>query len=272
MPPKRKTAPRRRKPAMARRRFVKPARSSPNTAKVVEFYPAGPFEANVAHEFSINGIINVLNGQPTRAGMVAPAYGLYRIAQVEYKITPRFDTYISGANPGGDNPVEVPKLYWKLNRYGDAPVGFNEQDMLSLSSKPIRLDDKTITIKYKPNVLMANVGAAAVAAAGGSGQVKITPWLSTDQRVDDGQFVASDTTHYGHLMYVECAAAGDATPVICEVAVRIVYEFKNPRMFEGVEVSQRRAATPHIKHTIAGSTIVNAPTGWDHTDVSGNTL
>lgn len=266
-----KTAPRR-KPAMRRRRFVKPARSSPNTAKVVEFYPAGPFEANVAHEFAVNGIVNVINGQPTRAGMIAPAYGLYRIAQVEYKITPRFDTYIPGANPGGDNPVEVPKLYWKINRYGDAPVGFNEQDMLSLGSKPVRLDDKTITIKYKPNVLMANVGAAAVAAAGGSGQVKITPWLSTDQRVDDGQFVPSDTTHYGHLMYVECAAAGDATPVICEVQVRIVYEFKNPRMFEGQQVAERRAATPHIKHTVRGSTIVNSPQGWDHSDVSGNPL
>jgi len=271
-----KSAPRRRKPAMRRRRFVKPARSAPNTAKVVEFYPAGVFEANVAHEFGIQGIVGVVNGQPTRAGMVAPAYGLYRIAQVEYKITPKFDTYSSGLAPGGDAPVEVPKMYWKINRYGDAPVGFTEQDMLSLGSKPVRLDDKTLTIKYKPNILLANSGQPAQALDGGSGQVKITPWLSTDSRPDNGQFALSTTQHYGHLMYIECAAAGDGTPAVCEIQARIVYEFKNPRMYEGEEVTARRNATPHIKHTIAGESIVNSPTGWTNTngfrDASGNPL
>lgn len=260
---KSKRAPRRKAPAR-RRRFVKPARSGPNTAKVVEFFPAGVFEANVAHEFTINGIINNVNGQPTRAGMVAPAYGLYRIAHVEFKVTPRADTYTPDLNPIGDAAVEVPKLYWKINRYGDAPVGFTEQDMLSLGCKPIRLDDKTVTIKYKPNILLANVGAAAVAQAGGSGQVKVTPWLSTDLRADDGQYAPSTTTHYGHLMFIECAAAGDGTPQICEVQVRVVYEFKNPRMFEGEQVAAKRAATPHIKHTLAGQEIKNAPLGWNN--------
>jgi len=270
------SAPRRRKPAMRRRRFVKPSRSSPNTAKVVEFYPAGVFEANVAHEFSLNGIVGVVNGQPTRAGMIAPAYGLYRVAQIEYKITPKFDTYSSGLNPGGDAPVEIPKMYWKMNRYGDAPVGFTEADMLSLGSKPIRLDDKTLTIKYKPNILLANTGQPAQALDGGSGQVKITPWLSTDSRPDNGQFALSTTTHYGHLMFVECAAAGDGTPAVCEIQVRVVYEFKNPRMFEGEQVASKRAKTPHIKHSVGGSTVVNSPSGWTNTngfvDASGNPL
>lgn len=270
-----KSAPRR-KPAGRRRRFVKPARSGPNTAKVVEFYTAGTFEANVAHEFAVNGIIGVVNGQPTRAGMVAPAYGLYRIAQVEYKITPKFDTYQPSVVPIGDAPVEVPKLYWKINRYGDAPVGFGEADMLSLGCKPVRLDDKTITIKYKPNILLANTGQAAQALDGGSGQVKITPWLSTDSRPDNGQFALSTTTHYGHLLFIECAAAGDATPMICEIQARVIYEFKNPRMYEGEEVAARRNATPHIKHTIGGQSVVNSPPGWTnqngYVDASGNPL
>lgn len=279
MPPKaskKKAAPRRKPAVGARRRFVKPAHSTPNTAKVVEFYPLGSFEANVAHEFGISGIIPNTGGQPTRASMVAPAYGLYRIAQVEFKITPKFDTYLPGANPGGDAPVEVPKMYWKMNRYGDAPVGFNEADMLSLSSKPLRLDDKTLTITYKPNILLANAGAAAAAQVGGSGQVKITPWLSTDAETNDNAFALSTTQHYGHLMFIECAAAGDATPQICEIQCRIVYEFKNPRMYEGESVSARRAATPHIKHSVGSSTVINSPQGWTNTngfvDASGNPL
>jgi len=255
------------KGGVRRRRFVKPARSGPNTAKVVEFFDLGAFEANVAHDFVLAGIVPQVNAQPTRSSIVAPAYGLYRVAQIEYKIKPRFDTYLSGANPGGDNPVEVPALYWKMNRYGDSPVGFNYQELQSLGSKPVRLDDKTITIKYKPNILLANAGATANAQEGGSGQVKMTPWLSTDAEADDNAFALSTTNHYGHMMFIECAAAGDGTPIICEISARVIYEFKNPRIHENEQAQQRRLNTKHVTHTFA-STIVkqqqgSQPSGWN---------
>lgn len=271
MPPQsknmRKTAPRRRR-AVARRRFVKTARSSPNTAKVVEFFDLGIFDANVAHEFALSGIVPTQTGGggPTRSSIVAPAYGLYRVAQIEYKITPKYDTYSAnlgqGGVPIGDQPVEVPKVYWKMNRYGDAPVGFTSLDMMSLASKPLRLDDKTLTIKYKPNILIANAGAAATAQAGGSGQVKITPWLSTDSEVADGQFALSTTEHYGHIMYIEAASAGSATPEICEIQARVVYEFKNPRILETPATMASRQATPHVKTTFSTPVVKNAPNGW----------
>jgi len=244
---------------MATKKFVKPSRSSPNSAKIVEFFDLGVFEANVAHDFAVNGI-----APAGRAATVAPAYGLYRIAQVEYKITPRFDTYTPNLAAIGDAPVEVPKMYWKINRYGDAPVGFDAVNMLSLGSKPVRLDDKTLTIKYKPNILLANAGAAAVAQQGGSGQVKITPWLSTDTQADNNAFALSTTAHYGHLMFIECAAAGDGTPAICEIQARVIYEFKNPRILG----SER--ATPsakHISHNLTVATVKFTPDprpdGWN---------
>lgn len=256
-----------RRKAAGRRRFVKPARSGPNTAKVVEFFDLGVFEANVAHDFVVNGIIPLNGGVATRAAVVAPAYGLYRIAQVEYKIKPKFDTYIAGQVPVGDQPVEVPVMYWKMNRYGDAPVGFNSTDLQSLGSKPIRLDDKTLTIKYKPNILLANAGAPAVAQAGGSGQVKMTPWLSTDTQADNNAFALSTTEHYGHMMFIECAAAGDGTPVICEVVARVIYEFKNPRILENEAHAQQRLNTKHVTHTFASTVIKQAqgtqPDGWN---------
>jgi len=263
-----KSAPRRRPLRRAPRKFVRPARSSPNTAKVVEFFDLGAFDANVAHEFTLNGIVptQLVGGAPTRASIVAPAYGLYRVAQIEYKITPKYDTYSAnlgqGGVPIGDQPVEVPKLYWKMNRYGDAPVGFTSLDMLSLGSKPLRLDDKTLTIKYKPNILIANAGAAATAQDGGSGQVKITPWLSTDTEAGDNQFALSTTEHYGHIMYIECAAAGSATPEICEIQARVVYEFKNPRILETAQSTQARQNTPHVKNTFSARTLLNSPNGF----------
>jgi len=257
MPVRRRRAPMRRKPAV--RRFVKPSRSGPNTAKVVEFFDLGVFEANVAHDFGVAGI-----APGGRSALVAPAYGLYRIAQVEYKITPRFDTYTPNLAAIGDAPVEVPKMYWKINRYGDAPVGFGPAGMLSLGSKPVRLDDKTLTIKYKPNILLANAGAAAAAQAGGSGQVKITPWLSTDNQTDNNAFALSTTQHYGHLMFIECAAAGDGTPAICEIQCRVIYEFKNPRLIDSERAQQQ--TYKHVSHNLSVATLKADPVrtdGWN---------
>lgn len=254
---------------VARRRFVKPARSSPNTAKVVEFFDLGQFNINEAYEFGLAGIVptQLVGGAPTRASIVAPAYGLYRVAQIEYKITPRFDTYAANLGqpgiPVGDQAVEVPKLYWKMNRYGDSPVGFTSLDMLSLGSKPLRLDDKTLTIKYKPNILLANAGAAAVAQDGGSGQVKITPWLSTDSEAGDNAFALSTTQHYGHIMYIEAAAAGDGVSTICEIQARVVYEFKNPRILESHASQAVRAATPHTRVNFATKVQVQGNTRPD---------
>jgi len=266
-PPKTKKTTRKPKTNKPRRKFVKPSRSSPNSCKIVEFYDVGAIEANVAHDFTVAGIVPNIGGVATRAAITAPAFGLYRIAQVEYKITPRFDTYIAGAAPGGDAPVEVPKLYWKMNRYGDAPVGFGQNDMQSLGCKPIRLDDKTVTIKYRPNILLANVGGNAAAQLGGSGQVKMTPWISTDSQADNDNFALSTTEHYGHMMFIECAAAGDGTPIICEVSARVVYEFKTPRIHEAPEAVAKRAATKHVKHSLATSTVKQSqgllPDGWN---------
>lgn len=256
-----------------RRTGVPVSRSGPNVAKVVEFFDLGVFNCNEAYDFGVAGIIPTtpVPVQPTRASIVAPAYGLYRIAQVEYKVTPRFDTYNAnlgqGGVPIGDQPVEVPKLYWKMNRYGDAPVGFTSLDMLSLGSKPMRLDDKTLTIKYRPNILLANAGQAAAAQSGGSGQIKMTPWLSTDDEANNNAFALSTTQHYGHLMYIECAAAGDGVAPICEIQCRVIYEFKNPRIIESAQAAAQRALVPHTTVNGVSKSVKQAqgmrPDGWN---------
>jgi len=253
----------------AKPRRMKVSRSPGNSCKVIEYFEAITVEANTANEFVVNGIVpTTTGGKITRAATVAPAFGLYRIADVQFKLTPRFDTYPSGLAPGGDAPVEVPKVYWKINRYGDSPLGFTESDMLSLGCKPIRLDDKTVTIQYKPNILLANAGAQPIGAQnGGSGQLKMTPWLSTDDEVDNNAFALSTTRHYGHMMFIECAAGGDGTPIICEMTCRVVYEFKNPRVLEDSADAARRASVKHVFHSPGSQTLKQAPApkpdGWN---------
>jgi len=257
------------KPRAARKpRVPKVSRSAANTCKIVEYFEAITVEANTANEFVVQGIVPTTTGlKATRAATVAQAFGLYRIADVQYKLTPRFDTYASGLAPGADAPVEVPKVYWKINRYGDSPIGFSEADMLSLGCKPIRLDDKTVTIQYKPNILLASAGAHAAAQDGGGGQIKMTPWLSTDNEPDNNGFALNTTTHYGHMMFIECAAGGDGTPIVCEMTARVVYEFKNPRVLEDDAVTARRAAVKHIYHSPGSQTLKQAaavrPDGWN---------
>lgn len=249
-------------------RRMKVARAPANSCKIVEYFDAIAIEANVANEFVVNGIVpTTIGGKATRAATVAQAFGLYRIADVQYKLTPRFDTFASGLAPGGDAPVEVPKVYWKINRFGDNPLGFTQDDMLSLGCKPIRLDDKTVTIQYKPNILLANTGVAAAAQAGGSGQLKMTPWLSTEDEPDQNGFQLSTTRHYGHIMFIECAAGGDGTPIVCEMTARVVYEFKNPRVLEDEHEAAKRALVKHVLHTPGKVELRQAqglqPDGWN---------
>lgn len=192
----------------------------PNTCKVIETLPAQSVNLNTPYLFVKSGI----TGQ--RAPEIAKQFGLYRIAKIIYKHRPLYDTYIAGSTGSGNYASQVPTLYWKMNRYGDAPTTFNGDYMRALGAKPYRLDDKNVIFSYKPNILTAQDNAAATNTAG----IKVTPWLSTDDRPLDGTFTISTAEHYGHVLYVEAAGAGTANAPVCSLDIQVVYEFKNPRL------------------------------------------
>jgi len=199
----------------------------PDTARVTETYELTVTNINQPEEYFFEGI-----PVGTRAANVAPNFGLYRIAKVTYTYKPLYDTYIPANDPapGGNWITTVPNLYWKMNRYGDAPVAFDADFLRTQGSKAIRLDDKAVVVSYKPNILLADAGAIAAGLNGGSGQVKMTPWLSTDQQVGDNAFQLSRTVHYGHILFVEADTVNTTTkPPVCRVEVKVVWEFKNPR-------------------------------------------
>lgn len=217
----------------------------PDTARITETYSLPPTAINTPEEYFTQGI-----PVGTRAAAVAPNFGLYRIARLTYTYKPLYDTYIpsnQGPTPPNNFLTSVPNLYWKMNRYGDAPAAFGADFLKEQGAKARRLDDKAVVISYKPNILLADAGAVAAGLNGGSGQVKMTPWLSTDVQVGDNNFNLSRTLHYGHLLFVEGDTVNaSSNPVVCRVEVKVIWEFKNPR---GIEQSSSNLSQKVLKST-----------------------
>lgn len=226
---------------MRRRRFATVNRITPNTCKIVETLPFDDIVANQPYRFEADGII-----PNTRAAAVAQQFGLYRIAKVTFKYKPLADTFVSNpAFVGGAGAITVPYLYWKMNRFADAPAGFTADDLKNMGSKAIRFDDKTITVSYKPNIL------TSIASGGtNSGQIKMTPWLNTDTAPDTPAFALSTTAHYGHFYIVECATNGNGATPVGTLEATIVYEFKNPRVAytSGTSATQKVGHNPGLTH------------------------
>jgi len=199
----------------------------PNTCKVIETIPAVAIPNNTPI------LVNKLGITGPRASAIAKEFGLYRIARISFTYRPIYDTYSPGIVSPGSTPAAVPHLYWKINRYGDIPAGFNGDYMRALGAKPFRLDDKSVKFSYKPNILyQQNNSAGATTSA-----VKMTPWLSTDDTPADNNFTLSTALHYGHSLFVEGAAAGATTGTVALMDVQVVYEFKNPRLVASSSVN-----------------------------------
>ena len=196
----------------------------PNTCRISQTLPTIALNANTPYIFSVGGI----TGDRVRA--VCEQFALYRIAKIEFKHKPYYDTFTPGQLTTVNSPANilttVPRLYWKMNRFADAPAAWAAQDLKDMGAKPIRFDDKTYTLTYKPNILLANESGGSV-----SGSLKMTPWLNTDDAADTANFAPSTTTHYGHFLYIEAdAQSGQTDPGVGSLDVTIYYEFKNPRV------------------------------------------
>lgn len=223
MAPRKTKAPRRkiarRKPVRRQKATARVNTNNPNNASCVELINDVVLSHNTPYIFSKAGITGV------RASSFATNFAFYRIAKITYVHRPYFDTFSPGLIAGvpAGNPITVPQLYWQMNRQGDAPATFDGDYLRSLGSKPLRFDDKNITVSYKPNMLMV----AQDNAGNNASQVKLTPWLSTDERPGDGTFTLSTAEHYGHLLFIDSAAS--AVGQVGVMDIQIHYEFKGPR-------------------------------------------
>lgn len=159
--------------------------------------------------------------QHLRASTVAAGYQEFRIKLIEYKLKPLSDTYAPGSGV-------VPYLYYLVDKLRANNNLLTLDGFKKAGAKPIRFDDKTITIKYKPSVLLDAYDAAAP-AGGVPRQYRISPWLATnDNNNNPGVFVPSAIDHNG-LRWIIDGTSAEFTYTI-ERVVHI--EFRKPMWTE----------------------------------------
>lgn len=227
---RRRRAPRRKvvRRRVVRRRF--PAQAVGDVARVTANLGQTMISANVP--FSMQ---NFALSNSNRACQVAAAYQYYRIRKVTIKVKPIYDTYQLGAN----STVTLPYLYYMIDRHNSFPPNTTVQTLKNAGCKPIRLDDKTRTISFRPSVINGSITSfgGSNPPVFGPGTYKISPWLSTNGNNNGatpgstGAYWKPDSTdHQGLLLFVEQNTVPTPNQV-CQLEYMIEYEFKK-RLWE----------------------------------------
>lgn len=158
--------------------------------------------------------------QHERAREVAQAYQEYRIKLVEYKFKPLSDTYAPVNN------IKVPYLYYLIDK-ARANNGLQTLDGFKQAGcKPLRFDDRTLTVKYKPAVLVDTYDANM--SGGIPSRKLVSPWLSTnDNNVavpGSASFSPSQVDHNGIRWIVD----GSLDNPTYEIERIVHIEFRKP--------------------------------------------
>jgi len=181
------------------------------TAKMKETISLEDLKTNTAYDASVK------LQDFTRALDIADNFQEYRITKVVYKYTPLFDTFIDTA---GSN--SLPYLY-SSRQILPPPASFGIAYLKALGAKPRRLDDKTLTVSYTPNVnavMTSDLSGGVIQST----SPRYKPWIST--HIYTTTTSMDNTNHYGHQFWIDQlqAAAGNQ----CSLEVTAHFEFRKP--------------------------------------------
>lgn len=190
-----------------------------------------------------------------RLVLIAQAYQYYRITKIEMKFKPFYDTF---ATPETAATATVPYFHWLINRGDNVDVNsFNA--LRDAGAKPIRFDDKTITVRWKPSVLnyvrdMNSSGSVQPVF----NQGRISPWLATNQNagLNSSTWAASAIEHIGILYGVEADYAPQQLYYGTEVTVHV--EFKKPLNQPGISLNGpavQKETKPKDQEDVSGATV-----------------
>lgn len=200
------------------RRGFRPARSVPDIAKLTESTQLTTYNCAVNNMYVKRDFTISVN---PRAAAVANAYQHYRIRKITLIVRPQVDTFM-----GGIAGYTAPNFYYMLDKSGSIPTNVTLSALKSMGAKPIRLDEKTIKISWRPSVLTQTVDVGVVGNDVFS-QYKTSPWLSTNQNaLNPGAFVCSSVDHLGIFWYAETPAGASTLQYNVEAILDV--EFKKP--------------------------------------------
>jgi len=159
-----------------------------------------------------------------RAASVAQSYQHYRIKKVTLEFLPSLDTFAPMAGAG--TPIQVPYLTYLIDKSGSVPANVDGPQLRQMGAKPIRFDDKKITVSWRPSVLTETFGQA-----NSQSQYKISPWLSTNANaLNPGAFIPSNIDHLGIFWKVDRNGVlpGGYPEYSYEVRITAEFQFKKP--------------------------------------------
>lgn len=208
--PRRRFAKRRGRKSMARRGNV------PEWASLSETVQISDGDVNTIYNNN-----DVQLAMFDRASSVAQGYQFFRMKKMLWIYKPLLDTFPSTGN------TLVPYLYWVINKSGTEYPGLNLAWFVANGSKPIRFDDKSIRVSYKPAVSTSILEAGVPSATQEPNMPRTSPWLNTTKDAFLAQgFQPSQVSHTGHYLMVD--SPGSANPMKYEVTLTVEFEFKKP--------------------------------------------
>lgn len=176
--------------------------------------------------------------QFARATQVARAYQHYRIKKIMMEFKPAYDTFSPQALPAGSN-LQVPYMIYMIDKSGSIPTNVDSTALGQMGAKPIRFDDKTVKVSWRPSVLTQTFGQANAQS-----QYKISPWLSTNANaLNPGLFQPSDIDHLGIFWKVDRAGVLPAgyEEYTYEVRITCEFEFKKPLVTVSASVPESQS-------------------------------
>lgn len=170
-----------------------------------------------------------------RLSQIAANYQQFRITHVTIQFKPYYDTYTATAGNG-----TLPYFYWMINRNQDVNTqSFNA--LQDAGAKPIRFDDKTITIRYKPGVLqyIRDVNTEPANIPNWS-LVRLSPWLGTCQTAGQSPpttaFIPNSVEHTGILFGVNSTTGQPQLSYGMSVTIHV--QFRKPLNAPGSSVTE----------------------------------
>lgn len=167
-----------------------------------------------------------------RAVQIAQGYQEYRLAKVEMFVKPNADTFIAD-NIAPGTGLGVPYFYYMIDKTGAMMNSATNTVLLrNAGAKPIRLDDKTLKISFKPAV---SIGATD-AGPGGLTPIselaalhKVSPWLTTNANAatPGSPWAPNSVDHLGVIFGAE-QPRGPLSVAVAQVSFRLTYEFRKP--------------------------------------------
>jgi len=247
--PAKKTAPRRR---------VMKKKSVTNVAEYASLSETRSIVAPNTNNL-INTLYSLMNtslDQFTRAPLVAQAYQHYRIKYVSLKMKPPFDTFVSGTSSGYAKPY----LYHMIDKSGAIPTNITLEGLKQMGAKPRALDEKALTIGWRPSVLQDAMTTAGSSPVAQGSAYKLSPWLNTNNVSVGSPWSPSSVDHLGVYWFLEAPLIGGSNQYTYEIDVEVQFEFKKPLITRSVS-STHAVAVEFARENDSPDGIVGGPDG-----------